>query len=75
MRDIKRFKHLLMSHGLKVRVIRSGHCGVYKAGIKIYAFAGTPKNAYEAIDNNIKDLVRAGHLPELVYNGKKYKAR
>lgn len=75
MREIKKFKCLLVSHGLEVRAIRSGHNGVYKNGIKIYAYAGSPKNAHQAVDNNIKDLVRAGHLPELIYNGKKYRGK
>ena len=75
MSELKKFKQLLIDHGLEVRMIKSGHAGVFKAGVKIYAYACTPKNAHEAIDNNIKDLVRAGHIPPLVYNGKNYKAK
>lgn len=75
MRELKKFKQLLISHGLEVRMIKSGHQGIYKAGVKIYAYACTPKNEHQAIDNNIKDLVRAGHLPPLVYNGKQYRGK
>lgn len=56
-------------------MLRSGHNGIFKNGKKIYRFAGSPKNAHEAVDNNFKDLVRAGHLPPLVYNGRHYKGR
>lgn len=75
MRELTKFTRFIRQYGLEVRVLRSGHNGIFKDGRKIYRFAGSPKNAHEAVDNNLKDLVRDGHLPSLTYNGRQYKRR
>lgn len=76
MSDMRKFRALLKEHGMEVRVIGNGHNGIFKDGKRVYAFAGSPKNHYQAIDNNIKDLVRDGHLPNgTVYRGRTYKRK
>ena len=71
------FKKLLAEHGLRERPIRSGHRGIFNSkGEIIYRCSGSPKNMHEAIDNNIKDLVRIGALPVgVVYEGKTYNTK
>lgn len=73
MRELTRFRKLLRKHGLESTTLKSGHNGIFKDGKKIYRYAGSPKNAYQAVDNSIKDLVKLGYLPPLTYNGKEYK--
>ena len=71
------FKKLLAQHGLREQPIRSGHRGIFnKQGQIIYRCSGSPKNMHEAIDNNIKDLVRIGALPQgVIYQGKVYNSK
>lgn len=73
--EIKQFTRFIKPYGLKV-VQGNRHARIYKDGKRIYSFACTPKNAYEAMDNNIKDLVMGGYLPAgIVYRGKVYKKK
>ncbi len=73
--EIKQFTRFIKPYGLKV-VQGNRHARIYKGGKRIYGFACTPKNAYEAMDNNVKDLVMGGYLPAgIVYRGKVYKKK
>lgn len=70
----RKFVKLLAKYELTERPIASGHKGIFnKEGKIIYRFAGTPKNSFHAIENNIKDLIKLGALPTgLVFQGRKY---
>lgn len=71
----KHFAKFIRQYGLILKAGRS-HSGIYKDGKRIYVMAGSPKNAYQAMDNNIKDLINCGHLPPgITYRGKTYKKK
>ena len=73
--EIKHFAKFIRKYGLVVKP-NNRHSSIFKDGKRIYTFACTPKNAYEAMDNNVKDLVMGGYLPAgIVYRGKVYKKK
>jgi hypothetical protein len=74
--EIPQFGRMLKKHGLIIHPTDGSHTGIYRGGKRIYTMGATPKNAYHAVENTIKDLVLAKHLPDnTIYRGRIYKRK